>query len=64
MATSILGRIKQIHKGTYNAGTAYKVDDIVEYTDTNIKGTASINDNKLHHCVLTAGSGKNLLTVM
>ena len=39
MATSILGRIKQIHKGTYNAGTAYKVDDIVEYTDTNIKGT-------------------------
>ena len=34
MATIDLGKIKQVWRGTYNNGTAYTVDDLVEYTDT------------------------------
>jgi len=36
MATIDLGKIKQVWRGTYNNGTAYVVDDLVEYTDSNI----------------------------
>ena len=36
MATIDLGKIKQVWRGTYNNGTAYTVDDLVEYTDTGI----------------------------
>ena len=36
MATIDLGKIKQVWRGTYNNGTAYAVDDLVEYTDTAI----------------------------
>ena len=36
MATLDLGKIKQVWRGTYNNGTAYTVDDVVEYTDSNI----------------------------
>ena len=39
MATIDLGKIKLVWKGTYNNSTAYKVDDLVEYTDTNITST-------------------------
>jgi len=36
MATIDLGKIKLVWRGTYNNGTAYVVDDVVEYTDTAI----------------------------
>ncbi len=36
MATIDLGKIKQVWRGTYNNGTAYTVDDVVEYTDTGV----------------------------
>ena len=39
MATLDLGKIKQVWRGTYNNGTAYVVDDLVAYTDSNITST-------------------------
>ena len=39
MATVNLGRVKQQWKGTYNAGTAYTVDDLVQYTDGTVLNT-------------------------
>ena len=39
MATIDLGKIKQVWRGTYNNGTAYVVDDLVAYTDSNITST-------------------------
>ena len=36
MATIDLGKIKQVWRGTYNNGTAYAVDDLVEYTDGSV----------------------------
>ena len=39
MATIDLGKIKQVWRGTYNNGTAYTVDDLVAYTDSNITST-------------------------
>ena len=39
MATIDLGKIKMVWRGTYNNGTAYVVDDVVEYTDTAITST-------------------------
>ena len=39
MATLDLGKIKQVWRGTYNNTTAYVVDDLVEYTDSNITST-------------------------
>ena len=36
MATIDLGKIKIVWRGTYAAGTAYTVDDAVEYTDSGI----------------------------
>ena len=39
MATIDLGKIKQVWRGTYNNGTAYTVDDLVEYTDSGITST-------------------------
>jgi len=39
MATIDLGKIKQVWRGTYNNSTAYTVDDLVEYTDSNITST-------------------------
>ena len=39
MATIDLGKIKQVWRGTYNNGTAYVVDDLVAYTDSNILST-------------------------
>ena len=39
MATLDLGKIKQVWRGTYNNSTAYVVDDLVEYTDSNITST-------------------------
>ena len=36
MATLDLGKIKLVWRGTYNNGTAYTVDDVVEYTDGGI----------------------------
>ena len=39
MATLDLGKIKQVWRGTYNNSTAYTVDDLVEYTDSNITST-------------------------
>ena len=36
MATIDLGKIKLVWKGTYDANTAYTVDDVVEYTDSGI----------------------------
>jgi hypothetical protein len=36
MATLDLGKIKQVWRGTYNNSTAYTVDDVVEYTDSNV----------------------------
>ena len=39
MATIDLGKIKQVWRGTYNNSTAYVVDDLVSYTDSNITST-------------------------
>ena len=39
MATIDLGKIKLLWRCTYNNGTAYAVDDVVEYTDTAITST-------------------------
>jgi len=39
MATIDLGKIKQVWRGTYNNGTAYVVDDLVAYTDSNVTST-------------------------
>jgi hypothetical protein len=39
MATIDLGKIKQVWRGTYNNGTAYVVDDLVAFTDSNITST-------------------------
>ena len=39
MATLDLGKIKQVWRGTYNNSTAYVVDDLVAYTDSNITST-------------------------
>ncbi len=39
MAYVNLGRVKQVWRGAYNAGTAYKVDDIVQYTDAGTTNT-------------------------
>ena len=39
MATIDLGKIKLVWRGTYNNSTAYTVDDVVEYTDSNITST-------------------------
>ena len=39
MATIDLGKIKQVWRGTYNNSTAYVVDDLVAYTDSNITST-------------------------
>jgi len=39
MATIDLGKIKQVFRGTYNNATAYAVDDLVTFTDTNITST-------------------------
>ena len=39
MATIQLGKIKQVWRGTYNNSTAYTVDDLVAYTDSNITST-------------------------
>ena len=36
MATIDLGKIKLVWRGTYNNGTAYTVDDVVEYTDSGV----------------------------
>ena len=39
MATLDLGKLKQVWRGTYNNSTAYVVDDLVAYTDSNITST-------------------------
>lgn len=36
MATIDLGKIKLVWRGTYNNGTAYAVDDVVEYADSGV----------------------------
>ena len=36
MATIDLGKIKLLWRGTYNNGTAYAVDDVVEYADGSV----------------------------
>ena len=56
MATSILGRIKQVHQGTYNAGTAYKPDDVVTYTDTNVTSSYICIANSTGNAPSTSGT--------
>ena len=36
MATIDLGKIKLVWRGTYAAGTAYTVDDVVQHTDSGL----------------------------
>ena len=36
MATIDLGKIKLNWRGTWSSGTAYIVDDVVQYTDTGV----------------------------
>ena len=50
MATVDLGKIKQVFRGTYNNSTAYAVDDLVTFTDTNITST---------YICTTASTGNN-----
>ena len=50
MATIDLGKIKQVFRGTYNNATAYAVDDLVVFTDTNITST---------YICTTASTGNN-----
>ena len=50
MATIDLGKIKQVFRGTYNNSTAYAVDDLVVFTDTNITST---------YICTTASTGNN-----
>ena len=50
MATIDLGKIKQVFRGTYNNATAYAVDDLVTFTDTNITST---------YICTTASTGNN-----
>ena len=50
MATIDLGKIKQVFRGTYNNATAYAVDDLVTFTDTNVTST---------YICTTASTGNN-----
>ena len=50
MATIDLGKIKQVFRGTYDNSTAYAVDDLVTFTDTNITST---------YICTTASTGNN-----
>ena len=50
MATIDLGKIKQVFRGTYNNATAYAVDDLVVFTDTNVTST---------YICTTASTGNN-----
>ena len=56
MATLDLGKIKQVWRGTYNNSTAYVVDDLVEYTDTNITSTYICVANSTGNAPSTGGS--------
>jgi len=50
MATIDLGKIKQVFRGTYNNATAYAVDDLVVFTDSNVTST---------YICTTASTGNN-----
>ena len=50
MATIDLGKIKQVFRGTCNNATAYAVDDLVVFTDTNVTST---------YICTTASTGNN-----
>ncbi len=56
MATIDLGKIKQVWRGTYNNGTAYTVDDLVEYTDTGITSTYICVANSTGNAPSSGGS--------
>ena len=56
MATIDLGKIKQVWRGTYNNSTAYVVDDLVEYTDSNITSTYICVANSTGNAPSTGGT--------
>ena len=56
MATIDLGKIKQVWRGTYNNGTAYVVDDLVEYTDSGITSTYICVANSTGNAPLSSGT--------
>jgi len=56
MATIDLGKIKQVWRGTYNNSTAYVVDDLVSYTDSNITSTYICVANSTGNAPSTSGT--------
>jgi len=56
MATIDLGKIKQVWRGTYNNSTAYVVDDLVAYTDSNITSTYICVANSTGNAPSTGGT--------
>ena len=56
MATLDLGKIKQVWRGTYNNSTAYVVDDLVAYTDSNITSTYICVANSTGNAPSTGGT--------
>ena len=56
MATIDLGKIKQVWRGTYNNSTAYVVDDLVAYTDSNITSTYICVANSTGNAPSTSGT--------
>ena len=56
MATIDLGKIKLVWRGTYAGGTAYTVDDVVEYTDGDITSSFICTTNSTGNAPSSGGT--------
>ena len=56
MATIDLGKIKLVWRGTYNNGTAYTVDDVVQYTDSGLTSSFICTTASTGNAPSTGGS--------
>jgi len=56
MATIDLGKIKLVWRGTYNNGTAYTVDDVVQYTDSGLVSSYICTTNSTGNAPSSSGT--------
>jgi len=56
MATIDLGKIKLVWRGTYNNGTAYTVDDVVQYTDSSVVSSYICTTNSTGNAPSSSGT--------
>ena len=69
MATIDLGKIKFNWRGTYNAGTAYVPDDVVQYADGSVTGSVNVSvtrtlyDIPNHTVTITPSNASNKILI-